>query len=106
MKYGLLVCSPAFVYKNIGDYIQSVAQEQFLPTVDEIVEREALNVFMSKGGDKIKVIMNGWFMWHPECFPPSHDLCPLFISFHLTPKIESAFFNEDTINYLKHLKEQ
>ena len=44
-KNGVLVCAPSSLYKNIGDYVQSVAQEQFLPKTDCYVEREALNSF-------------------------------------------------------------
>ena len=72
MKIGVLECAPSSLYKNIGDYVQSVAQEQFLPKADCYVEREALNSFHSD--EKTNVIMNGWFMWHPETFPPQMTL--------------------------------
>ena len=103
MNYGLLVCSPSAKFKNLGDYIQSVAQEQFLPKVDTLVEREKLSDFCFYVGNekKTKVIMNGWFMLHPESFPPSPDIIPLFISFHITPVIEKSFFTRQTIDYLK-----
>lgn len=99
MKYGILVCSPSSLSKNIGDYTQSVAQLSYLPRVDNYVEREHLNEYQSE--EKTKVIMNGWFMFHPEKFPPSDDIDPLFVSLHLVPKIESAFFTPETIHYLK-----
>ena len=96
---GLLVCSPAADYKNIGDYIQSVAQEIFLPHVDVWVEREHLDTFRSES--RTNVIMNGWFMWNPSNFPPSSSINPLFVSFHIVPSIEKSFFTEKTIEYLK-----
>lgn len=99
MKNGLLVCAPSSQYKNIGDYVQSVAQEQFLHKVDCYVEREALNTFHSD--EKTNLIMNGWFMWHPETFPPSDDINPLFVSFHLVPSVATAVLTPKGIEYLK-----
>lgn len=99
MKNGILVCSPSSLYKNIGDYIQSVAQQQFIDTADCYVERESLNSFHST--EKTNVIMNGWFMWHPETFPPSDDINPLFVSFHLVPSVAEAVLTPANIEYLK-----
>ena len=99
MKNGILVCAPSSLYKNTGDYVQSVAQEQFLPKSDCYVEREALNSFHSD--EKTNVIMNGWFMWHPETFPPSDDINPLFVSFHLVPSVAEAVLTPKSIEYLK-----
>ena len=99
MKTGILVCSGTGKEKNIGDYLQSVAQEQFLPKDSLYIERESLNSVESD--EPIKLIMNGWFMHQPQNFPPSPAINPLFISFHITPKIVDAFFSEETVNYLK-----
>lgn len=99
MKTGILVCKGTGKVKNIGDYLQSVAQEQFLPKNSESIERESLNSV--EGNEFIKLIMNGWFMHHPENFPPSEIIQPLFLSFHITPKIADTFFSEKTIAYLK-----
>ena len=85
--------------KNIGDYIQTVAQEQFWDKVDRYVEIEELDSVESD--EKINVIMNGWYMWNPKNFPPSDCINPLFISFHLNPKCAADFFSEKTISYLK-----
>ena len=61
MKYGLLVGKGiAFKntsdgYKNIGDYIQNIAAMQYLPTIDDYIDRESLY----EGKEKIKVIIIG-----------------------------------------------
>lgn len=99
MNNGVLVCSPKSLYKNVGDYIQSVAQEQFLDKIDCYVERETLNEFHS--GERTNVIMNGWFTRNPQTFPPSSDINPLFVSFHLVPKIAEQVLRDDTIPYFK-----
>jgi len=91
----VLICAGTFENKNIGDYIQSVAQEQFFQHIDGFVEREHLDQVISS--QRINVIMNGWFMWNPKNFPPASCINPLFISFHLTPKICELFFYK--INY-------
>lgn len=99
MKNGILVCAPLSNGKNIGDYIQSVAQEQFYPKKDCYVEREELNTFHSK--ERTNVIMNGWFMWKPQNFPPSEDINPLFVSFHLVPNIAERVLRKESISYLQ-----
>ena len=96
---GILICSGTGVVKNIGDYIQSVAQEQFWKHVDCFVERENLNTFTAP--ERVNVIMNAWFMWKPENFPPSSVINPLFISFHVVPKIASKMLTAQSIEYLK-----
>ena len=96
---GLLKCSGTSDTKNIGDYIQTVAQEQFWDKVDCYVEREEMNTIRSD--EKINVIMNGWYMWQPQNFPPAECINPLFISIHINPKAENDFFSERTIAYLK-----
>ncbi len=100
-KFGIVVCkadhSPI---KNIGDYMQSLAALQFVPKNQAtFIERESLNEIDSK--EIIHTIMNGWFMIKPENFPPSSSINPLFVSFHVTPKIEKSFFCEKNIDYLK-----
>lgn len=49
-------------FVNVGDYIQSIACCSFLsPTV--FINREKLDVY---SGNPTKMIMNGWYMIHPE----------------------------------------
>ena len=96
---GLLKCSGISAEKNIGDYIQTVAQEQFWDKVDCYVEREELNTVHSD--EKINVIMNGWYMWQPKNFPPTKCINPLFVSLHINSKIEKEFFRPEVIDYLK-----
>lgn len=72
---GLLVVPPICGNKkNIGDYIQSVAQEQYWNYIDCYVEREKFASFYSK--EKPNLIMNGWFMWNAEQFPTSDSINP------------------------------
>ena len=99
MKNGLLICTGTSDTKNIGDYIQSVAQEQFYDHIDCYVEREHMDSFISD--EKVKVIMNAWFMWNPQNFPPSQWIDPLCISMHIVPSIADVMLSEKSITYLK-----
>jgi hypothetical protein len=97
MHYGLMT----YTYKghlNVGDYIQSLAARQFLPRVDRYINREKLSEY---SGPKTKLIMNGWFMHNPKNWPPSPDIVPLFISFHIHKKAAAAILNQKGVSYLK-----
>ena len=97
---GLLIVPPVTgVMKNIGDYIQSIAQEQFWDRIDCYVERERLASFKSE--EKVNLIMQGWFMWTAEQFPPSKDINPFFISFHLSPLVVEKLLTLQSISYFK-----
>ncbi|MHC4216313.1 MAG: polysaccharide pyruvyl transferase family protein, partial [Planctomycetota bacterium] len=83
---------------NVGDYIQSLAAEQFLPKIDRYINREHLNEY---SGPRTRLIMNGWFTHNPKSWPPSPDIVPLFVSFHLSKKAAEAVLNERGVAYLK-----
>ena len=67
--------------RNLGDDIQSLAARQYLPHVDALAEREALNRY---DGPEAKIILNGWFMEDGRNWPPSERLIPLITSFHIS----------------------
>lgn len=77
----MLICSGSGATKNIGDYIQSLVAEVFFDEIDVLVEREALDTYASK--EKTILLMNAWYMWHPEHWPPSGDIIPLLTSIHI-----------------------
>lgn len=85
--------------KNMGDFMQSLACEQFLGKYDCLVDRESLHLY--KSPDKTKVVMNAWFMHNPSHFPPSDDIIPLYVSFHITPSIADKLLTKEVIDHLK-----
>ncbi len=99
MQYGLMVYAPPKEHFNVGDYIQSLAARQFLPSVDCYINREGLDEY---AGPPTKMIMNGWYMHQPRHWPPSSSIIPLFISVHLTPKARDVILGEKAIAYLKN----
>ena len=90
MKFGLYIARPKGCSSvNIGDYVQSVAARQYLPQVDELYNREAVD----PGGGNIRMIMNAWHMHDTKCFPPSSRVTPLPISMHLDPHAREAMLS-------------
>ena len=85
MKYGLIL---NLATDNVGDDIQCCAAARFLPTVDCVIDRESLDRF-DNGGEPVKAIMNGWYMYNKSNWPPSEDIDPLWVSVHIS---ESDYF--------------
>jgi hypothetical protein len=99
LKKGLLIWKAPKRRKNIGDYIQSLAAEQYTGRDVVFVEREETHKY---SGEPIKMIMNGWFMHHPENWPPSEAIVPLFISIHINPAIGERMLSEKSVAYFKN----
>lgn len=84
---------------NIGDYIQSLAAKQFFDDNDYVLfNRDELNLYQ---GEPAKVIMNAWMTYKPYNWPPSSQIIPLFVAFHINSSVEHRFLAQDSINYFK-----
>ena len=80
MKYGLFKYST----RNIGDEVQSLAAKRFLPKVDYYFERDEIDATDIGAGERVKIIMNGWFTHKPENWPPTNNnIIPLLVSMHI-----------------------
>lgn len=80
MKFGLVVNKKT---ENIGDDIQSYAAMRLLPSVDYVIDRENMDTFESNG-ERVKAIMNGWYMYNKSNWPPSESIDPLWVSVHIS----------------------
>ena len=105
-KKGLMVQFPcargrAFVCKNIGDYVQSIAARQFVDPIDEYVEQEEADQYYPEDKKEIRLIMNGWFQWRAENWPPSEYVRPLLISMHISPLRADKLLSEKGIAFLR-----
>ena len=98
MKYGLLVTSPISSYKNIGDYVQSIAAKQFIGDDYCYVDKETISKFESE--EPVKVIMNAWYMWHPENWPPKPCIKPLLTSIHISSLTAKEMLDNGGKEYL------
>jgi len=101
-KFGVLTYESDIYVKrnwiNLGDYVQSIAARQFLPSVNYFVPRDHLNSYQ---GDDVKIIMNAWYMDIPQNFPPSSNVSPLYVSIHINSTIADEFFTPATIEHFK-----
>ena len=77
MRYGLLTYST----NNLGDDIQSLAAQQFLPRVDTFIDRDRLDKY--RDGKFTALICNGWWTHRPATWPPPPAIEPLLISLHV-----------------------
>jgi len=98
MLHGLLTYDENKKFFNVGDNIQSLAAKQFLPQVDALLNRERLGEYR---GEKIQLIMNGWFTHNIHNWVPSDDIDPLFVSFHINNTAAPYMLSEKGIAYLK-----
>lgn len=98
MRYGLLTYDENKRFFNVGDNVQSLAAKQFLPRVDQFLNRERLADYK---GEPIKVIMNGWFTHNHSNWVPAENIHPLFVSFHVNNTAAPFMLNEKGVNYLK-----
>lgn len=68
---------------NLGDQIQSIAAERFLPKIDIRFNRDSLSA--ANIPSKHLLIMNGWFSHDPEnCLPTNGNILPVFWGFHIS----------------------
>lgn len=98
MKFGLLTYAENKRFFNVGDYIQSLAARQYLPSVDCHINREELGAYK---GDPVKLIMNGWFTHNAANWVPAPSIDPLFVSFHVNNTAAPLMLDEGGIAYLK-----
>ena len=97
MKYGAL----KFTSTNIGDEIQSIAAQRFLPNVDYYIFREQLSKFSSD--EKVKLIMNSWYMWKPKNLPSKDCIDPLLISMFFNPDCRDKILTKETITFFQKM---
>ena len=86
-KFGLLTISSM----NIGDEIQNIAARRFIPEIYKYIHRERISKY--KFEDKIKLIMNAWWMWQPANCCPDESIDPLLIAMHFTPTFRNKILS-------------
>ena len=84
---------------NLGDFIQSEAVKQYFKNqIIQELDRDQLHTYK---GPKVFVFMNGWFMEKPSNWPPSNNINPFFVSFHLNPASKKMMLSKTGVKYLK-----
>jgi polysaccharide pyruvyl transferase WcaK-like protein len=82
---------------NVGDDIQVVAAKRFYNDF-KYINKYKLAYY---NGEPAKIIMNGWFCHADMDWPPSDDLQPKYISFHINSAAEKRMLDEKGVSYLK-----
>lgn len=102
MKKGVLIypCKEGEIF-NIGDYVQSIAARQFIGIPDIFIDREHLNYPLDTS---VGLIANGWYMHHPENWPPNENIYPLFVALHINKLAEKSLLSPESIIYLKQFQ--
>jgi len=96
MKTGVLRYSYS---NNIGDEMQTLAAERFLPRVDMTIERDRLHWYGDDG--PILVPFNGWFTRpsYDACWPPPENIIPLLHSFYAV--VPESLINARTADFFR-----
>jgi hypothetical protein len=88
---------------NIGDEIQTIAAEQFLPHIDLRIDRDTLAT--ANVPEQTLLILNGWFAGDPVgSFPPAPSIDPIIYSFHINDRNPQwrHFLAPVCIDYFRH----
>ncbi|MEW9837615.1 polysaccharide pyruvyl transferase family protein [Mesorhizobium marinum] len=95
---------------NIGDDMQTVAAARYVPK-PAMLDRDRLDRVWRLSG-KYRTIMNGWYMYRPESWPPSRAIDPLLVSMHLSNRVgrlskqdlrtREHLLSGDNLAYFKH----
>jgi len=100
MKYGGLKYENS---GNLGDEIQSLAGEQFLPRVDKRFHRDRSSQAHDAHQHKYLTIMNGWYSHHPEtALVASETIDPVYVSVHISPKAVPAILCAKNIEFFRN----
>ncbi|WP_405325929.1 polysaccharide pyruvyl transferase family protein [Leeuwenhoekiella sp. LLG6367-2.1] len=86
------------IRNNIGDVLQGMVAEPFLPEPKKAVNRENLSSLPKT--EPAFMIGNGWYMHHFESFPPPKNIIPFYLSVHIA---DSAMLRIERIR--NHFKE-
>lgn len=84
---------------NLGDYIQSLAAQQYFPKNEKFVDRDALS--SEQSNEEIKIIGNGWYYLSDDRHIPANNMDILLTAFHINNTDCGDEF-PGVINYLKN----
>ncbi len=91
---------------NVGDDIQSLAAQAFLPSPEVFIDREALaDVELSQ--DTL-LIGNAWYLHDPRQWPPNPNVHLVPIAMHIdsTKEVREAFSTASSTRYLNQMTER
>ncbi|WP_082507884.1 polysaccharide pyruvyl transferase family protein [Methylobacterium sp. Leaf113] len=107
IKWGSFVYNNTF---NLGDEIQSIAANRFIPKIDYFIDRDYIADFHPPAGENVRIVANGWYSHRAENLFFQDRVCPLLISVHFSslqgfgPLKLSATDLMRHSDFLEHLK--
>lgn len=85
---------------NLGDVLQSIAAERFLPRIKKRFRRDRLHQVREE--DNYLLIMNGNFHQYAETWPPSESIVPVFFGFRVAGMLRDEI--EKTGKFIDYFK--
>lgn len=93
-KYAQITCPSG----NVGDDFQSLAAALHLPEpASFFIEREKVQEWSREV--PATLIMNGWFSYSTQSWPPAPSINPIFVGFHVTERFKPAVAQH--VEYMK-----
>ena len=84
-------------WSNLGDEIQSLTGLQFLPFVDNLIERDKM--YLLKETEPVTAFLNAWYGDRINDWPPPSNLRPIMTSIYIRSNVQNMSTN--SIDYLK-----
>lgn len=88
-KSDCLFASMRSMTHNVGEEVQWLAAERFLPRIDILANKNRLSDLCPS--QHTKLIMNGWYTMRPRRVIPGTNVEPLLISMHIRPECYKDF---------------
>ena len=84
---------------NLGDEIQSISGMQFLPFVDNFLERDQMSLLTER--EPVTAFFNAWYGDLDADWPPPSNIQPIMTSIHVQTEIEEIWSKTLSVDYLK-----
>ena len=88
-----------YLWGNLGDEIQSFSGAQFLPFVDNLLERDRM--YLLKETEPVTAFLNAWYGDPHADWPPPSNVQPIMTSVHAHEWIRSVWAKKPSVDYLK-----
>ena len=84
---------------NLGDEIQACSGLQYLPFVDNLLERDEM--YLLKETEPVTAFLNAWYGDPDADWPPPSNVQPIMTSVHAHKWIRSVWEKKPSVDYLK-----
>jgi hypothetical protein len=97
---GVRFAGLSFSTMNLGDEIQTIAADRFIPRISRRFDRDKLRLVQDHR--EYVLILNGWYSSSPDtCFPIAENLIPAITGFHISVKSKDYLLSPQSIACFK-----